>query len=526
MYGSLFLHNPVSRFILILIIIGGMTFAAQPARSAGGVVGTGTPGSCTDTSFDTVFNNVQSSGGGIITFNCGAAPHTIILSVKRSVSANTEIHGSNLVSLSGGNTTPLFQVYAGRSFTLKDITLTRAAGTSGGVENFGDLIAINSQFLNNSSQNSGGAILTYGDVSLTNTVISNNTADQYGGGIHAEGGNITITNSQFTGNSADLGGAGLQISSFATVTITGSQFTSNKLPIAPSTEGGGIRTFGTLIVSDTQFSENHALAGGAIFIKAGSTSFSRSVFRSNGAIVGSGLRQSGGNLKLTDVTIDGNEDPTHGANGSSLGGGIYSNGGAIELSNVTLSNNKATHGGGFYTLATTISMVNSTISGNTAKTSSGGFYQQSGNLTLTNVTIAGNTAPSFGGGIVNIGGTLTLKNVVLSGNFDSDNNQKYNCYQAIPTATFSLSDDSTCGFGAGRDNANLPLRPLYANGGFSLTHLPRPGNDAIDGGTGAGCPVTDQRGIARPQSSACDAGSVEVKPADLLNKIFLPLMKK
>jgi hypothetical protein len=38
-------------------------------------------------------------------------------------------------------------------------------------------------------------------------------------------------------------------------------------------------------------------------------------------------------------------------------------------------------------------------------------------------------------------------------------------------------------------------------GGFTATHTPLPGNPAIDGGTGLGCPATDQRGVPRPNQA-------------------------
>jgi hypothetical protein len=63
-------------------------------------------------------------------------------------------------------------------------------------------------------------------------------------------------------------------------------------------------------------------------------------------------------------------------------------------------------------------------------------------------------------------------------------------------------------------NTDAQLQPLANNGGPTLTHAIFPGSPAIDK-FGAGCPATDQRGVARPQdgngdgSSLCDAGAYE-----------------
>ena len=51
------------------------------ALAAGGVVGNGTAASCTEAAFDTVLANAQTTGGGTITFDCGAAPIAIPFSL-------------------------------------------------------------------------------------------------------------------------------------------------------------------------------------------------------------------------------------------------------------------------------------------------------------------------------------------------------------------------------------------------------------------------------------------------------------
>ena len=69
----------------ILVVIG--LFGARPALAAG-VVGNGTPGSCTETAF---MNKL--SGGGTVTFNCGSAAKTINLSAIKNISVDTKIDG-------------------------------------------------------------------------------------------------------------------------------------------------------------------------------------------------------------------------------------------------------------------------------------------------------------------------------------------------------------------------------------------------------------------------------------------------
>ena len=69
-------------------------------------------------------------------------------------------------------------------------------------------------------------------------------------------------------------------------------------------------------------------------------------------------------------------------------------------------------------------------------------------------------------------------------------------------------------------NANPRLGPLQNNGGPTPTHALLPGSLAIEAGTNAGCPATDQRGVSRPQGVACDIGAFE----SAFRLLFLPLV--
>ena len=68
--------------------------AGLPTHTAG-VVGTGTPASCTEATL-----NAALAGGGAVTFNCGPNPHTITLSAQKSIAANTALDGGGKVVLS------------------------------------------------------------------------------------------------------------------------------------------------------------------------------------------------------------------------------------------------------------------------------------------------------------------------------------------------------------------------------------------------------------------------------------------
>ncbi len=112
----------------------------------------------------------------------------------------------------------------------------------------------------------------------------------------------------------------------------------------------------------------------------------------NGEIVNQGT------LTLTNSTVSGNS-----------GVGIV-NQGTLTLTNSTVSGNR---GGGISSQGT-LTLTNSTVSGNTSSGLAGGIFSQ-GTLTLTNSTVSGNTSSGLGGGIFSQS-TLTLSYSTIWGN--------------------------------------------------------------------------------------------------------------
>src|SRR5581483_10018875 len=56
------------------------------------------------------------------------------------------------------------------------------------------------------------------------------------------------------------------------------------------------------------------------------------------------------------------------------------------------------------------------------------------------------------------------------------------------------------------------------NGGPTLTFALLPDSPAIDSGDSFVCPLTDQRGIPRPQGGSCDVGAFELEAKLALSK--------
>ena len=119
------------------------------------------------------------------------------------------------------------------------------------------------------------------------------------------------------------------------------------------------------------------------------------------------------NTNVSGVTHQGGNLGT-----STEGGGIYiDNAAVVNLSEVAIKNNTGKHGGGIYNKNGTLTVTQSTISGNAAANGQGGglFHDASTIVIMTNVTISGNSATSDGGGI-HAEDPVTLTNVTLANN--------------------------------------------------------------------------------------------------------------
>ncbi len=164
-----------------------------------------------------------------------------------------------------------------------------------------------------------------------------------------------------------------------------------------------------------------------------------------------------GTVTVIDSTISGN------STGGS-GGGIFSfSGAAVNISNSTISGNTAGGLGGGIEARGNLTISNSTISGNSANLANsasggGGIHAVRGrNLTISSSTISGNVA-SYGGGIF-AEGTATVSSSIVAGN--SDNDGAPDLAVATLTVTNSLiGDNGDSGLEPTLDGA------LDANGNF------------------------------------------------------------
>jgi len=469
---------------------------------AAGVVGDGTPQSCTEAALV-----ARLAGGGTVTFNCGA-PVVIPITSAKTIASTTTIDGSGqAITLDGGVATRFFQT----TFDFSPITITLRSLTlrNGRAPDFGGAIRLAYQDPPN------WTTLNVDRVAFQANVAAAAGNDVGGGAIYAQGGRVNITGSTFTNNRGGNGGAigNLQ----AVFNIQDSTFTGN-----------------TTHAQSQQFAGN----GGAIYVDGSSNRLlviRGCTFRQNTSTnLGGAIHvyQYAGisGLSIEESTFDRNITVNN-------GGALYHQNGALSVARSTFVGNETVgQGGAIWMLqASSVGISNSTFTGNRAN----GFRPNNGsvglggaltiqgscNVTISHCTIVGNHADWVGGGIVGGmgGGSVTsLRGTIVANNTATNGgnpwNIAHNCSSQLLDGGFNIQfpthaqpgDPSDPNCAAGVLIAQPNLAPLGSQGGPTLTMAPNAGSPALDA-VASGCPVpvTDQRGRVRPEGPRCDVGAVE-----------------
>lgn len=198
----------------------------------------------------------------------------------------------------------------------------------------------------------------------------------------------------------------------------------------------------------------------------------------------------------------------------------------LTLENLTLTNARTTAGriandcssssgqGGAVCALGELTLINSTLSGNTAG-GNGGGASGDGALTLTNSTVAGNTAAATGGGVYGHD-TMSLTSSILASNTTGGSPDDCGMSSGSATASTSLIQATgACGVTEGQNGNLIGQDPLLAaladttpsagDGTCVLTT----GSPVIDAGSNPNHLTTDQRGRPRVQDAAVDMGTFE-----------------
>ncbi len=203
------------------------------------VIGAGSPVSCTSAAVIAAV-----AAGGIITFNCGAAPVMITLAATakvRNTSARVVLDGGGRVTLSGAGVRRILYM---------------------------DTCDPGQLFTTSHCQNQSGPQLTVQNLTFIDGNSTGQTFDGGGGGaVFVRGGRVSIVNSQFLRNRCDptgpdVGGAALRVLSQFNgqpVYVVGSTFSGGAC-----SNGGALSSIGvSWVIFNSVFSGNQAIGRGA-----------------------------------------------------------------------------------------------------------------------------------------------------------------------------------------------------------------------------------------------------------------------
>jgi hypothetical protein len=312
------------------------------------VIGDGSAASCTFAALNTAVK-----AGGIITFNCGAAPTTIAITATMNlpITKDTVIDGGGKITLDGGGSVGILRFDSPNFQALETrVTVQHIAFAHGKV---------------------AGSM----PIPTAPAPCSQGFNDGEGGAIYVRDGNLTVIDALFTNNSA--------------------------APTGPDVGGGAIRMLGSkhgILVVGSTFRNNAAANGAAIGCLFSELDLYNSVFDSNMA---TGHDANNNDPTMCSAMNNGQNEIGSGGNG----GSVYSDGASTTANPVNVilcgdkivnnaAGTKAFGGGLFFTsnnFGGTLSIADTAMSGNT-----GGHWTSVQSGTVTNAgTAVGTNAKSI-----------------------------------------------------------------------------------------------------------------------------------
>jgi Ca2+-binding RTX toxin-like protein len=253
-------------------------------------------------------------------------------------------------------------------------------------------------------------------LSLQNVTVTGGetTGGNDGGGIRSLG-TLGVTDSTVSGNVTDANGGAI----YAERTAAASLLSGNITATDASLTVASIATFpaqpGFIILVGDEQMRVEAINGTTFTV-------TRAVNASTATVHSAGATVSVVHLSLTNATIT--------MNNADFGAAVFNDGGTVAITGSSLlSNNATTDGGGVYNDRTAmLNIVGSTLVSNTAGRDGGGIYNNdSATASVTDATLSGNSAARNGGGLFNeIVAVADLINTRFAANTATDGGGIYN----------------------------------------------------------------------------------------------------
>lgn len=438
----------------------------------------------------------------------------------------TIIGADRATTIINGNGTTLndrvFHILGGATVTISGVTIKNGRinnSVGGGMYNVNGTVTLNDVIVSDNTADNpgglnnagtGGGIFNSGRLTLTDSIVRNNVAQTRsqgigGGGIYNEA-TLRVEKSTISGNHAagdgagggglqNTGGTGLSINA-AKATLINTTFSSNSATI-----GGGIRNmFGLVNLELSTINNNSAAsAGGGIENAGGGMIIGRTSVHTNTA------GSTGGGV-ANFASMDLSHSAVYNNNSTQQGGGINNSGlGALSLINTTVTNNTAAEGGGVYNHRAA-NITNSTIYNNTSASRPGSEIFACGTKTDQNQSCITDSS-------------LVKTNVVNSIIGNSSGEAACGGEATLITSKgHNIDTGASCGFNQSTDSSNLAGTAFFEsgftnNGGTTPTYAISSNSAAHNTGDAVNCPVIDQRSKLR--DNLCDIGAYEISDSNL-----------
>lgn len=385
-------------------------------------------------------------GGGPLTFEC-QGPTTIATTSTIAIDTDTILDGRGDVTIDAGGTHSAVEV-VDANVELRGLSIE---GGFGGQGSFG----------------SASAIVNAGHLTLRDVEVSNN----HGAAsvIHSEGAPLELHGVVVRSNSGQT----------ATIVALGGPLTITESTVVDNAFFGCVISNTAATVLDSSIT--HSGAGSALQSDGPLSIVRSSIVHSSSGNAGVATACDGCVVEINQSLI----------NGSGLALQAVSSGPSDSFLEIT----------------------NSTVVGGGPAT----MWVIEVGTELTNATIVGDGQVSFAAGAVGDALSFVVRNSIVRGDCFADT--------TVSASRSLFTGDGpfgSCGVSGGTnqtgiDPALINLGALQNNGGPTSTLLPGAGSLAVDAIPASECVgpdglplAADQRGVARPQGSACDIGAVEV----------------
>lgn len=337
----------------------------------------------------------------------------------------------------------------------------------------------------------GGAILSYGELRVADSLVHGNQA-HHGGAVHAASGSLTAIDVSFESNTAASWGGALFASNGTTIELRGSAFEGNQA------QNGGALLVGngtparqdraTLLIADSDFTANSATAGGAL------TSYAEAEIHGS-AFHGNQASGGGGAIRNHYRMVIGQESNITNNRASTYGGIL--NDGIMEIRDSEVRHNwaMAGDGGGIYngyigadarldgTDTKSLLIVRSLLEANEAQGDGGGVYNVQ-LLEIVDSSFVQNEAEGLlgGGGVYstsvtgsdpqNQRGTVVVSGSTFTGNLASSGAGgaiAVGVPAAAPGPRFTMLNSTVQGNFADGDGGGISLARLGGAGDQAVT---------------------------------------------------------